>query len=182
MRVRLEVQLSPPAIGYVGVQLRRSEIGVPEHLLDGAQVGAPLEEVRGERVAQEGRVDALRLEPGLRGQSAQDEENAGAGKWPPVRVEEQFLPVSPVEVRTAAREVSAKSIHGLPSDRDDTLFAPLAEAADEPVLEVDGLAVEPDRLADAKSGAVEELAEGAVAEGSRRRARRRVEQAIYLGG
>ena len=89
---------------------------------------------------------------------------------------------SPVEVRTAAREVSAKSIHGLPSDRDDTLFAPLAEAADEPVLEVDGLAVEPDRLADAKSGAVEELAEGAVAEGSRRRARRRVEQAIYLGG
>ena len=36
MRVRLEIQLAPPAIGYVRVQLRRREIGMPEHLLDGA--------------------------------------------------------------------------------------------------------------------------------------------------
>ena len=34
-----------------------------EHLLDAAQVGAALEQMRRERVAEQVRVDALRLEP-----------------------------------------------------------------------------------------------------------------------
>jgi hypothetical protein len=34
MRVRLEIQLTPPAIGYVRVQLGRCEIGMSEHFLD----------------------------------------------------------------------------------------------------------------------------------------------------
>ena len=53
---------------------------MPEHLLDGAQVGASLEQVRRERVAQEVGVDALGLEPCLVGEAAQDEEDAGAGE------------------------------------------------------------------------------------------------------
>ena len=69
VRVRLEVQLAPPAIGYVRVELGRREIGVPEHLLHGAEVGAALEQVRRERVAQEVRVDAAGLEPGLLGEA-----------------------------------------------------------------------------------------------------------------
>ena len=43
MRMRLEVQLPPPAIGYVRVQLRRREIGMSEHLLNRSKVGASLE-------------------------------------------------------------------------------------------------------------------------------------------
>ena len=46
VRMRLEVQLAAAAIGYVGVELGRGEIGVPEHLLDGAEVGAAFEQVR----------------------------------------------------------------------------------------------------------------------------------------
>ena len=51
-----------------------------EHLLDAAQVGAALEQVRGERVAEQVRMDALRLEAGLAGEAAQDQEGAGAGE------------------------------------------------------------------------------------------------------
>ena len=53
---------------------------MPEHFLDRAQVGASLEQVRRERVAQEVGMDALGLEPGLVGQAAQDEEDAGASE------------------------------------------------------------------------------------------------------
>jgi hypothetical protein len=51
VRVRLEVGLAAAAIRDVRVDLGRCEICVPEHLLDAAQIGAALEQVRGERVA-----------------------------------------------------------------------------------------------------------------------------------
>ena len=50
-----------------------------EHLLHAAQVGAALEQVRRERVAQEVRMDAPRLEAGRRGEAAQDQERARRG-------------------------------------------------------------------------------------------------------
>ena len=76
MRVRLEVQLATPPIGYVRVQLGRREIRMPEHLLDRTQVGSALEQVRRERVAQQVRMDALRLEAGLGCELAEDQEGA----------------------------------------------------------------------------------------------------------
>ena len=60
--MRSEVQLATPSIGYVRVQLGGGQVGVAEHLLHGAEVGAAFEEVRGERVAQQVRVDACRVE------------------------------------------------------------------------------------------------------------------------
>ena len=102
VRVRLEVQLAAAAIGYVRVELGRREVGVAEHLLDAAQVGAALEQVGRERVAQQVRVDALGLEPGLRGEAPQDQERAGAGQAAALGVEEQLGPVAAVEVRAAA--------------------------------------------------------------------------------
>src|SRR5947208_12726470 len=131
-------------------------------------------------MAQEVRVDALRFEPCLRGEAAQDEEHTAAGQRAAAGVEEQFLPVAPLEKRASAGEIKAKRFRGLPSDGDDAFLAPFAEAANEPVFEIDGLAVEPDRLAHAQSGSVEQLAEGAVTEGDRRRAGRRVEEALDL--
>jgi hypothetical protein len=44
--VRLEVQLAPAPVGDVRVELRRGQVGMPEHLLHGAEVGAAFEEVR----------------------------------------------------------------------------------------------------------------------------------------
>src|SRR5205807_8968254 len=80
MRMRLEVQLPTPPIGYVRVELGRGQVGVPEHFLDGAQVGAPLQEMRRERMAEQVRVDAFGLEPCRGGEPAQDQEGAGAGE------------------------------------------------------------------------------------------------------
>ena len=50
--------LEVPAID-VGVDLRRRDAGVAEHLLDGAEVRAAFEEVRREGVAQRVGVDVL---------------------------------------------------------------------------------------------------------------------------
>ncbi len=59
MGVRLEVQLPTAPIGYVRVQLRSRQIGMSEHFLNAAEIRASLEQVSGERVAQEVGVHAL---------------------------------------------------------------------------------------------------------------------------
>jgi len=60
--VRLEVQLAAATIGYVGVELGRGQIRVPQHLLNRPEIGSALEQMRREGVAQQMRMDALGLE------------------------------------------------------------------------------------------------------------------------
>ena len=93
VRVRLEVEVAAAAVGDVRVQLGRGEIGVPEHLLDAAQVGAPFEQVGRERVPEEVGMNPLGLEAGLGRELAQDEEGAGTCQRPALGIEEQFGPV-----------------------------------------------------------------------------------------
>ena len=83
VRVRVKIQLAPPPIGYVRVELGRRQVGVAEQLLNAAQVGAPLEQVCGERMAEQVRMYACRLEPGLLGQPAQDQERPARVSGPP---------------------------------------------------------------------------------------------------
>src|SRR5438128_1973796 len=64
----------------------------------------------------------------------------------------------------------------------NSLLVPLADAADEAVLEIDRVLVEADRFADAQPAAVEELCECAVAHRERRRAHRGVEEPFHLAG
>src|SRR5262245_13980972 len=66
VRMCIEVGIASAAIRNMGIDLRSALIAVAEHLLDASQVGSALEQVRGERVPQEVRVDPLRVEPGLR--------------------------------------------------------------------------------------------------------------------
>src|SRR5689334_21417712 len=108
---------------------------------------------------QEVRVDALRFEPGLRSEAAQDEKDARAGQRAAARVEEELLLVAALEERAPAGDVEPEGFRGFAPDRDDAFLAPLPHAADKPMLEIDGLPVEGDRLADAQSGSIEELAE-----------------------
>src|SRR3954447_4152406 len=178
MWVRVEVQLPAASIGYVGVELGRREVGVAEHLLHGAEIRAALQQVCRERVPEQVRVDSLRVEAGLLGELAQDQEGAGPRQRPAARVQEQLRPVPRVEERTAAREVAPQRVGCRAPERDDALLAALADTADEPLLEVDAALLEADGLADAQPRAVEELNERGVAERARRGAGRRVDQPL----
>ena len=135
-----------------------------EHLLDAAEIGAALEQVRRERVAQQMRVDARRLEAGLLGQAAQDQERARAGQRAALGVQEELRAVAAVQERAAAAQVAAQRVGRAPAERDDALLAALADRADEALVEVDAAPLEADRLADAQARAVEELDERAVAQ------------------
>src|SRR6185437_316143 len=55
----------------MGVDLRRRDIGVAEHLLHAAQIGAAVEEVTGKGVAQHMRREARRIESGTERQLLQ---------------------------------------------------------------------------------------------------------------
>ena len=44
------VNLLQPLLQYVRIDLRRRNITVPQHKLDGTQVSSPFEKMRGERV------------------------------------------------------------------------------------------------------------------------------------
>ena len=92
--MRVEVRLAATEVGDVRVQLGRREACVAEHLLDAAQVGAALEEMCCERVAEEMRMNATRLEAGAVGELPQDQEGAGTSECPAARVEEQVGPMS----------------------------------------------------------------------------------------
>src|SRR5438552_15603101 len=126
VRMRLVVQLAAASIGYVSVKLRRREVGVAEHLLDASQVGASLEEMRRERMAQEVRVDAGRLQPGLRGSPAQDQECPRAGERSSLGVEKELRAVSAVEEGTPAGEIAAQRLRRMAADRHDPFLVPLA--------------------------------------------------------
>src|SRR5919108_6448478 len=104
MGMRVEVQLATTAIGYVGVELGRGEIGVPQQLLDAAQVRASLEQVRRERVPEQVRMDTIWLEACRRGKLAQDQERAGAGERAALGVQEHLRATAAVEVRPPAGE------------------------------------------------------------------------------
>ena len=51
-RVRFEIHLAQPIRRQVGVDLGRTDVGVPEHLLQRTQIAAAGEQMSGERVAQ----------------------------------------------------------------------------------------------------------------------------------
>ena len=108
-----------------------------EHFLDRAQVGAALEQVSGEGVAKEVRVDALRLEPGRPGEAAKDEKGARPGERTALRVEEELGAVACVEERATAGEVAPQGVDRFAADRHDALLRALADAAHEASLEVD---------------------------------------------
>ena len=57
--MRPSVDLADPLAGQVGVQLGRADTRMSEQLLDDPQVGAALEQVRRERVAQRVRADPV---------------------------------------------------------------------------------------------------------------------------
>ena len=77
-------------------------------------------------------------------------------------------------------QVAPERLGRLPADRNDALLAALADRAHEPLVEVDPALLEPDGLADAQPGAVEELDQRVVAQRARRRSLGRLDQPLGL--
>ena len=151
-----------------------------EHLLDGAEIGAAFEQMRGEGVAQEVRMHPARLEAGAVCKLAEDQEGTGAGERPTAGVEEELGPVAAIEVRPAEREVAAHGLGGRAAQRNEALLAALAEHAYDTVLQRDAVLLEPDGLGDPEAGAVEEFHERPVAQRSGRRSGGGVDEALGL--
>ena len=180
--VGAEVRVPPAPVGDVRVSLSRREVRVTEHLLDRAQVGPSLQQVRRERVAQQVGMDAARLEPRPVGELAEDQERPRARQRATTGVEEEIGSVAPVEVGASHREVPPKRLCSRPADGHDALLAALPDDAHEPTLEIDPALREPYRLRHPKARAVEELDERLVAHRSRLRSVRRLDQPLGLGG
>src|SRR5919109_5194218 len=99
---------------------------MPEQFLNTSQICASLEQVGRERVPEQMRVDARRLEPRFGGEPAQDQERSRPCQRSALRVQEELRPVAAVEERPAAGEVTAQRLGGGASDRDDPLLTALA--------------------------------------------------------
>src|SRR5436190_20137340 len=120
MRPVLDAPEAPPV--DVAVDLRRRQRAMPEQLLDHAKVGAALEQMGRERVAEAVWVrnespQRARVEPPTAG--GDEERVLGAGR----------------ELRAAVAEVEAEPVGRLLAERDDPLLVSLA-------AHVDGLGVE----------------------------------------
>ena len=182
MGVGAEVELAAAAIADMRVKLGRGEVGVAEHLLNAAQVGAAFEEVGRERVPEQVRVDALGVEAGFLGKPAQDQEDARAGEAAALGVEEELGTSAPVEVWPASREVAPERVGCRPAERHDPLLAALPGRPDDALFEIDVHLPEADELTHAEAGSVEQLDQRPVAQRSRRRTDRGVDQTFGLGG
>src|SRR5262245_15317079 len=123
------VHVPEPRFEHVCVDLRRRQIRMAEHGLNGAQVGAALEEMGGERMAEDVRAEmganTRSLPLCLQDLPAADARQARA----PARVHEQPRALPAARERGAAvLNVSAdRERRGLPQ-RDNALLAALAEA------------------------------------------------------
>ena len=150
-----------PFAADVGVALRGRDVAVPEQLLDRAQVGATVEQVGGEAVAQRVRVRRRRRPP------IDDAANVARGQSASALVAEQ---------RRVRRAIGLLGQH-LPTQREPALqrggrrlrqryaalLRSLAPDDDGTTGEVDRVAVEPAELADPEAGAVEQLEHRIVA-------------------
>ena len=140
----------------MGVTLRRGKRGVAQHLLDGAQVGSALEEVRGRRVAQA--VGRNIMDAGLRGHLM----NHGphdARVDAPASIPEEERAAAGVsgKLGTASHEPVVESLLRRRAIGNDTFFVALAENAHGQSLAVEGGHVEGADLGDAQTAGVGQL-------------------------
>ena len=152
---------------------------MPQELLDHAQVRPALEQVRREAVAQRVRVQAGEARDAT--VLLDDRVHALAREPPPADVEEDRLAGAAAGERAAAAvEVGGERRGRRAEDGDHALLLPLANHAEQPLVEQGRAQVEPRELAHAQPTAVEDLEDRVVAEARRRGGERLVEEARRL--
>lgn len=150
--------------GDVGVDLGGGELGVTEHFLDAAEVGAGVEQVGGEAVAEFVRRDS-RVQPGgqeMRFQSVLEGTRRQGARVVPGAPEDRLLRIG------AATEGEPVGFHGPESvgtDGNQSFFAALAEDADDGFTGVEIADSETAEFGHAEAAGVEEFENGGVAGG-----------------
>src|SRR5205085_10860028 len=154
-RERLVVNLGEAGEVDVRVALGRRETGVAEELLDGAQVGAAVQEMGRERMAERVRARVHPRAGGARvlGDDARD---AAGSEAPAAHVQEDRVGI-PTGARRPAATVIVERGKGGCADRDEALLAALAEDAHHLRVAVEVAPVEGGELAHPYAARVEEL-------------------------
>ena len=142
---------------------------MPQQLLDDPQVGAALEEV-----GREGVAEAMRM--------AKQPSHRARVETPAAHGQEEGVVRAGRERRPSRLQVARELERRLLAERDDALLAALAADVHDLAVEVDVAEVERDRLLAPQPRRVEELEQGAVAERQRRVAVDELEQLLDLGG
>ena len=136
-----------------------------QHLLHRSQVGAALQQVRRERVAQRVGRNALHYARPLSA-PLDDAPGAHARERPATRIEEQLaLRIALVERGPDLTRVERDRPQGPPADRYEALLGPLAEHADQRVVVPHVAHRERDQFAHSHAGGVRHLEQGAVTPG-----------------
>ena len=127
------VDRAQPRLEHVRVDLRRRQVGVAEHHLNGAQVGAALEQVRRERMPQHVRAER-RAEAGARGRTPSESSRSRRGSSGPPRALTNSATRTPSRAPCATSAgravalVAPDPVGRLLADRDDALLVALADA------------------------------------------------------
>lgn len=180
-RVRFVVRRLQPFHRHVRVDLRGREAGVAEEGLDAAEVGAGVEQVGGEGVAEFVRADA----GGDAGvvEVALQQRPDGDGAHPLANTRDEKGAV----FDAGGLAVDLDRLQRWRTDGNDALLAALAEDADALGVGIDALHIERAELGEAQAAGVEELQHRGIAHGHPGRglgglfhAERRAEQLIDL--
>ena len=177
-RMRPCVDLPDALARQVRVQLRGGDAGMAQQLLDHAQVRAALEQVRGETMPQRVRRHTRR-QPGTLGAARwmarhasmrpSRRPRADRNSGPPRRSRSRATrrrsarPSASQAGRTVV-EVALEAVEGDVADRHQPLAVALADDPHEAAVERQVLPVEPERLADAQAGRVQQLQQRPVAD------------------
>ena len=164
---------------------------MPEHLLDAAQIGTPVEQIGGEGVAHVVRGEGG-IDPRLRQRALEHPaDRVGRIATAPIGDEEEGLLREAQKLRTRVQRVGAQRRDGHVVQRDDPLLRPLSEHLHLALLEIDVCDEQRGGLGDTRPARVEELEQRLVAHIGRRPfavgvplAGRRVdgEDARHIGG
>src|SRR5579871_6095276 len=145
----------------VRVDLGGRDVGVAEQLLHAAQVLARLQQVGGERMAEQVRV-GLHVEP-VAARPAGDAQLDGARAEPPALASNEQRRVAGVDEAGAGVEPGADRGHRLLSDRHDPRLRSLPQYAHCPVIEVEVGKIKADELGEPQAARIEQLHDRPVA-------------------
>src|SRR5262245_2357526 len=176
-RVRAVIGVHQAAQVDVRVALRRRQARVAEQLLDGAQVGAGPEQVRGEGVAERVRRRARRRAGG--GDVARHQPVDAAWREAPAGAIAEHSAAGYAEPGGRARRaIALERAERRTSHRHDPFLAPLAEDAHRTALDVEAFPVESGELRHPQPGRVEQLEDGAMAPRAQRSVPRHAEEPV----